>query len=770
MKSIHRNISDTTTGKISMVFIGLYSLLLLIMPYFRGLFFDIDFYKFELLLGILFLFIIFYFNKKGQSDKFQSYIIYPILGFVLVYFISAFSSPVGFMAFQEAFRWLIYVLVFIGLLFLLNHKWNDFMLHVLFISIAWTATYGLLAHFELVHFREAIIWDRIASVFQYPNTFAAIVAAGILGILIYSIHSNQKWYFRLSYSAFLVPFVVVIIFTQSRATLVMLPIVWLVALVFLTLKKQIQYVISTILLVITATPLLLIYDRYVDAKDPTIIIWLFAAGFVYSGSFLGLHYLFDRVQSKPKSPYLRAIIPGIMIIFAIVGIVFISSPSLISLLPDALSQRLGDINLDTRSVTERGTFYKDSIEMFKDYPILGAGGNGWKGLYYSYQSLPYTSTQTHSFFMKLLVEVGLLGTLLFLVFLSLFMYTVYRWFRKYGFQHDRIINISVYLIMALMLLMHSMVDFDMSYGYFALLWFTLMAMIYVEIREPDTEPRFKKMMIGKPMMWGTLGISAIVLIFISLNTYATAINVGGIHYSEALDKINTKVALSPSNIDYRMQKLEVLDLIVLNSADTSFKEELLREAIKISEIDKNNPVTLLQIGQYFAKYGYGKNALDVSKQAIEKAPWFMVAYEQYVSFGSQLSTAFIRNGDVEGAKMTLEQVVTWLNSIEDKVAHLKTMPESLQYHSFTLTDPILRNGGSALVLVKEYDRARSYLEPLLNSNDPTKKIDAILWLSILEEKTGNVARVSQLVEEGRKSDPDLDQKRLELLSLVDLVP
>lgn len=769
MKKLQKEILGVASDKSSKLVLGIFTILLLTTPYFRGLFFDTDFYKFELILGVLFVVVIVIKQKQNLSRIFQSYIALAVIGIALTYLLSALFSPVGFIAYKEAYRWLIYMLVFIGMLIILTRHLNELLQHVIFIAIAWVSIYGLFAQFEIVSFQDSYLQGRIASVFQYANTFATIVAAGIIGILLYSINSKVIWGFRLAYSILLIPLSVVFIYTQSRATLVMLPIIWLVGLLFLNVRQQIQYIVSTIILIISLIPILLMYTNYLNDKNYFMIFIILFTGILYASINTLIIILINRIKGPKKTFYWRIILPIIVLVCGVVGLIMLSSPSVIQLLPEALSSRLSDINLETRSVTERGTFYKDSVKLFMDYPILGSGGNGWNGLYYSYQSLPYTSTQTHSFFMKLLVEVGLLGTIMFLAFVGIFGYSLFRWFRKYGLNNDRIISVAIYLCMALMLLLHSIVDFDMSFGYFALLWFTLMAMIYVEIREPDTELLFKQKWLVKPMMWGTVGISIVVLLFISLNAYSATINISGIHYSEALKKVNLKIALNPSNIEYRMQRLEILDIAAQNTTDSSYTEQLLQEALKVSELDKNSPVTLLHIGQYFAKYGYGKNALDVTKQAIEQAPWLLVTYEQYISFGSQLSIAMIRNGDIEGAKESLQQVDYWLNSIEDKIQHLKTIPQSLQYPEFKLTDPILRNGGIALVVLNEYDRARVYLEPLLANNDPHKQLDAYLWLSIVEEKIGDADRSAQFLEEGRQLDTEIDQKRVELITLLDLV-
>src|SRR5690606_8905551 len=112
------------------------------------------------------------------------------------------------------------------------------------------------------------------------------------------------------------------------------------------------------------------------------------------------------------------ILPVLFILLATVGIYSLFGNSgVLKLLPENLQTRVENINFEQHSVLERQTFYSNAIDMVKDRPVFGAGGNAWAALYQSYQTNPYTSSQTHSFYFKYVVEVGLLGLFVLSVFL-----------------------------------------------------------------------------------------------------------------------------------------------------------------------------------------------------------------------------------------------------------------------------------------------------------------------------------------------------------------
>lgn len=134
-----------------------------------------------------------------------------------------------------------------------------------------------------------------------------------------------------------------------------------------------------------------------------------------------------------------------------------------------METRLENINFQQHSVLERITFYKDALKVVKDYPILGAGGGGWASLYEHYQNNPYTSRQVHNFFLQFLIEVGIVG---FIIFMSFILYIFYKYIRGYVKRDkNEFENGFFYLIIALSILVHSLLDFNMSYAFMGILVF-----------------------------------------------------------------------------------------------------------------------------------------------------------------------------------------------------------------------------------------------------------------------------------------------------------
>lgn len=112
----------------------------------------------------------------------------------------------------------------------------------------------------------------------------------------------------------------------------------------------------------------------------------------------------------------------------------------------------------TRAATlfARGELYADALRMLREAPWFGQGGDVWRTMFRSIQSRPYVGSEVHSGYLDFALDLGIVGLAVMLCWLGVIADTVYRSNRR--------------LLPALcVLLLHSAIDFDMSYGFFWLL-------------------------------------------------------------------------------------------------------------------------------------------------------------------------------------------------------------------------------------------------------------------------------------------------------------
>ena len=84
-------------------------------------------------------------------------------------------------------------------------------------------------------------------------------------------------------------------------------------------------------------------------------------------------------------------------------------------IPYIISYGLSNISIYDNSIYQRMIFYKDSIKIFKESPLIGRGGNAWKTESLTVQDFKYSVKETHSYFFELLISFGIVGLCLFTI-------------------------------------------------------------------------------------------------------------------------------------------------------------------------------------------------------------------------------------------------------------------------------------------------------------------------------------------------------------------
>ncbi|MFD1903705.1 O-antigen ligase family protein [Paenibacillus rhizoplanae] len=211
----------------------------------------------------------------------------------------------------------------------------------------------------------------------------------------------------------------------------MLPVVFILLLLFLKPAQQILWIIhlaiSGLAALLVTNPLTTLGTELNTAYTSSAALkaWAYLIGASAVVAVLGwliqryiAPWLYGKLGSSESRKFTGMWIPlGSVIAVAIVAFLLIGT-GLKSVLPDNIETRLENINFKQHSVLERFTFYKDAMKVVKDYPILGSGGGGWASLYEEYQNNPYISRQVHNFFLQYLIEVGIVGFIVFLWALS----------------------------------------------------------------------------------------------------------------------------------------------------------------------------------------------------------------------------------------------------------------------------------------------------------------------------------------------------------------
>ncbi|WP_270619452.1 O-antigen ligase family protein [Paenibacillus macerans] len=693
----------------------------------------------------------------------------------ITYIIALISAASQYFASNMVLIQSLYAFMFImGLYLLQNHKANR-MIETTLITVAYVIVmFGLfnwlgqgrtvsaiVSWFSgiVVHgqYTQAVWVDangpRLASVFQYPNTYAAFLMAFFF-IAVFGITRSKKWYGQAIHAFMLVPMVLSILLTLSRGGLVFLPVVFVVLLLFLKPAKQILWIVYCVLAgvatLVIAKPVTNLGQQFHlgQINDPAkgwfyvlgaslalaVIAWLiqrYAAPRLESG----LSKWAEKKLSTLWLPVVSVVVVGIL------AWLFLGT-NLKHILPGNIGDRLENLNLQQHSFLERMTFYKDAVKVLKDYPIIGAGGGAWASIFEKYQNNPYSSRQAHSFVMQYLVETGLLGFIIFVAFLIFIFYKYIRGYIKAGEQERD--SYFAYFILVFSILIHSLMDFNMSFVFISMLVFLgLGGMAAVMDNRPVAKLKLKPGTM-RGLYSTVMVLASIVLIFVSIryigasqdvvkakNLFTTSNDFQEI--KTPLDKALSKRGDHPDAVLYMSSLLQA---VYSQTKDESFYNEelnLLTNTLKKEPFDKNMYKQLMTLYQSNSE---NDKAYAVLRDNADRYAYDMNWYEQLIVQSYELGYQALGQQDTAKKDDYFKTGLAAYQHVVAGVEHLKTLPKGqLQGNPFEITQPMVLNAGKMQYMLNDPAKAAEIFKVGIKDdlNDGTNREIARWYLAALQK-------------------------------------
>ncbi|MFW5970774.1 MAG: O-antigen ligase family protein [Desulfovermiculus sp.] len=218
-----------------------------------------------------------------------------------------------------------------------------------------------------------------------------------------------------------------------------------------------EYRISPLFLYATAAMLL----------GASLFVTLSRGGIISLTLSLGLLALFLILKTGQKRV-------GVFIVVIFVGILCLTG----SRAWDLIFERFGQIRTETGEIhTNRFTYWKDSLGIIEDFPLLGTGMGSFETIYPLYRTHPGTSRleHAHSDYLEFVTTGGLLIPAVMAAFLAVIGYKTMRNVRSRKDRYAVYICISSLAGVAA-ILFHSFVDFNLQVGANGLYFFFLLAL------------------------------------------------------------------------------------------------------------------------------------------------------------------------------------------------------------------------------------------------------------------------------------------------------
>ena len=137
-------------------------------------------------------------------------------------------------------------------------------------------------------------------------------------------------------------------------------------------------------------------------------------------------------------------------------------------------------NFKNSSVWQRVDYWKDGVEIIKDHWLFGAGGNTWRTLYGQKQDYLYYAKEGHCYILEVWMSFGVLGILSYIFIIAIFIQNGYELLKNNKDNKETYRNLFAIIIGISIIIIHSLMDFDMSYLIIEMMFYMIMAIISKE--------------------------------------------------------------------------------------------------------------------------------------------------------------------------------------------------------------------------------------------------------------------------------------------------
>ncbi len=288
------------------------------------------------------------------------------------------------------------------------------------------------------------------------------------------------------------------------------------------------------------------------------------------------------------------------------------------------------------SFDERRDFMKGSLELIKEFPLLGSGPFSFRYRYAKIQpDFLASSEHPHNWYLKVAVEEGMIAFVLFLAFIVLIFYIRRDLLLQRGITTDAILLIAVMGPLA-----HNVADYNMNFVSNQLLFWVLLGFFMIKKEEnPHPQPQPQKL---HTLIWPS--IVAISTILVGTALLLEGFNSYTKNYGE---------------MKFVRNYFDAQARFVVSQGNTSEGIRLLRYHLSLNPYDAYSWNYLGQIQEYVDR----EEALKSYANAIKNDPAnAFTFYVDYVNLAQKL-----KKTDTETYKFYTKKVVGFLKTYPQKI-------------------------------------------------------------------------------------------------------
>ncbi|SHP77276.1 Lipid A core-O-antigen ligase and related enzymes [Mycobacteroides abscessus subsp. abscessus] len=679
------------------------SLIFIVSPYSKGLYFITNFYGISIIIGFLLLVVIarfFLYKEKWDLKR---------MGIVFLLPLCYLYSLPGAASTQEAtdllIRWTTYASFFVLLYWSTEKSSIHKLMPIIFQATGiWISFNMLLVYSGIIHYKGILVSGRFAGVFQYPNTFAMVMGVFILFSLIMLTRSELDLKYILLYSLPLVPYIICFIQAYSRGMLLVLPLVWLVGLLLISVKKQVEYMTYSLI----GFGLGLVLYQFISSSNKTYFILLAIMSVVFSTCIfvlkkIGFNRFFSivKIKSLLSKKYTQLVLPLCIILVGLAGILDIQNHGLLyKSIPGDLQQRIDSISLNAGTAKERYVFAEDALQFSNEAPLLGSGGGSWKVVFKEYQQNPYSSSRIHNGYLEWLVDTGWIGIILFIL---VFAYYLQKVFRSLLQTEENQLQVASFAGLVI-IFMHSAIDFNFSFGtvWFIVFWLLMSAIPRESGESFVRQPNKAFLNLYPKIMVGIISVLIIVnLTFTFSNMQAARLfnqSKESNSYLEKIKYLEEAVDMAPKNTKYISALLDLKMQVAEKDKDFKRARELVT---MLTETEPRNSTMVFKGALIAEEIGENELAFSLYERALRLDHFNTKLYEASMRYKSRMALNSEINREFYATSMLQDfnTAKKW-----DSFVRNKGISEEFNSRRYHITGNMQYREALAYLMLKNYDQ------------------------------------------------------------------
>jgi len=757
-------------------FVILLSAFMLIIPFYKGLFF-----RTEYLSAIAFISIVFAafmaIKLKDKSYKIiNTYLDMSVLLIPVAYLISFFFSVNAKDAFDMFLLYsggfMLYKLV--SELSIKNGRYKNAFINVIIASVFLLSFTSMLHLAGIINLNGAFIGNRLFGLYQYANTTASVLGVGII-LSLNNLMNADNIKKKIIYQMILTALIPTFIFTLSRGGYLVLVVVLLLNFILVNARAKVKLIVSLVVSFLSSS--VFIYKYYTLPQDDLSASWsyyiisIIASAFIFyliqyltqlikvefldriinrsliflALAFVGMTIILFTIKEpveykiehlaaeeeswksmtiildelKPDSQYtLELDISASSVSVSNYGVVIHSNnksnesielinqigpigPEIVrkslefktledtdrvfisiynyetdsftvyknivikdtnggivkkidkpEYIPEAIANRIYDINLSTENVSYRIYFAKDGLEILKDYPLTGAGGGAWRNLYRQYQSIPYNTTEVHNFYVQYGTEAGIIGLVILSGLVILLVMSMIKGIKS-GSQY-----LYVY-IAAMLLFLHSMIDFNLSLPAVAYILWMLIGIINSDKNTPLIEKYPYRYTIAVALVFALAVCfsSSSMRYGMKLGAQAAVASQAKVDVNKTIDMYEKAAALDRYNTIYRVDLAQILNKQLRETKDRKYYDEVMEQISFIRKYEPYNHQYTSTICNIYLSIGKFEEASKLVDIKVQDEPLIGQSYRLKVDTNFEIVRYYAQNNTMEEAVPYLKKIV-----------------------------------------------------------------------------------------------------------------